>query len=269
MCIWIYCSLLLTSSRLVQGKYIICKNGGETLLYVSLFIGIGILVFTTKFTKALKGSNSWMLLGQISASLIIILVGKIDVGYFNLVYGGQIELGYLTIPFSMLFLLGFTNVMNIDKVQTPLILLLPCVSAVCLSILGFIMQDSFVLITGICVSLMIMFILLYGHFSGKEFIGRMLTTSIGFLIAVLSLALPTTSLIFIYIPIFTLALPLVLYHVIQTKFMIEESILISSLVAILFSVLLLVVPHYMLWNLIVGLIVILVISQLFRRYRFI
>ena len=239
------------------------------MLYIYLFIGIGIIVLTTKLTQSLKGSHIWMLLGQISASLVIILVGKIDVGFFNLNYGGQIELGYLTIPFSLLFLLGFTNVMNSEKVQTPLILLLPCISTVCLSIFGFIMHDSFVLLTGICTSLLILITLIYGHFSGKDIVGRTLTTSIGFLRAVLLLAIHTTSLLFLYIPIFTIALPLVLYHFIQTNFITERPIMISSVVAIVSSVFLLAVPQYIIWDLVVGLTVILVISQFFRRYRFI
>lgn len=239
------------------------------MLYVSLFIGIGIIVCTTKLTQSLKGSKSWMLVGQISASLVIILVGKVDLEFFNLVYGGQIEMGYLTIPVSLLFLLWFTNVMNVDKVQPPLILLLPCISVICLSVFGFVVGDSFVFITGICTSLTVMSILLYSHFSGKEVVGKTLTTTIGFIIAVLSIAIHTTSLLFIYIPIFTLVLPLLLYHSIQSNFKIEQSIIISSVVAIVFSALLFVVPHDMLWALVVALTVILVISQFFRRYRFI
>ena len=123
------------------------------MLYLSLFIGIVLIVIITKLTQIFKLSSIWQLIGQISASLVIIMVGKLDVSYFNLIYGNQIELGYLTIPFSLLFIVGFTNVMNMEKVQNHLILLLPCVSLVCLSILAFIMGDSFVSITGICASL--------------------------------------------------------------------------------------------------------------------
>jgi len=158
--------------------------------------------------------------------------------------------------------------MNVDEVQTPFILLLPCISVICLSVLGFVVGDSFVFITGICTSLSVMFILLYSHFSGKKVVGRTITTTVGFIIAVLSLTIPTSYFLFIYIPIFTLALPWVLYHSIQSIFKIERSIIISSVVAIVFSALLFVVPRDMLWNLVVLLTVILVISQFFR-FRFI
>ncbi|PUB10037.1 UDP-N-acetylmuramyl pentapeptide phosphotransferase [Paenisporosarcina sp. OV554] len=234
------------------------------MLYLSLFIGIVLIVIITKLTQIFKLSSIWELIGQISASLVIIMLGKLDVSYFNLIYGNQIELGYLTIPFSLLFIVGFTNVMNMEKVQNHLILLLPCVSLVCLSILAFIMGYSFVSITGICASLTIMLILLYGYYSGKVFVGRTLTTSIGFIIAVLSLALKT-----VYIPLFTLALPFALYYLIQNKFTSVQSITISSLMGILFSVLMFIVPLNILWYLVVGLTVILVITQLSRRYRFI
>jgi UDP-GlcNAc:undecaprenyl-phosphate GlcNAc-1-phosphate transferase len=233
------------------------------LLYLSLFIGIVLIVMIPKLTQIFRLSRIWELLGQISASLVIIMVGKLDVSYFNLIYGNQIELGYLTIPFSLLFLISITNVMNMEKVQNHLILWLPCVSLVCLSILASIMGYSFVSITGICASVTIMLILLYGFYSGKVFVGRTLTTSIGFIIAVLSLALKT-----VYIPIFTLALPFALYYFIQTKFTSVQSITISSLLAILFSVLMFVVPSNILWYFVVGFTVILVSTQFSRRYRF-
>jgi len=237
------------------------------LLYLGLFIGIVSIVITDKLTQAFKLSSIWGLIGQICSSLVIIMVGKLEVSHINL--GNHIELGYLTIPFTLLFLVGFTNVMNIEKVQNPSILLLPFVSLVCFSMSAFFIGHSFVLITGICVSLTIMFILLYGYFSGKVFVGRTLTTSIGFILAVLSISLIKTSIVTIYIPIFTLALPFTLYYFIQDKFTSVQSITVSTLTAILFGVLMFIVPSNIMWYLVVGLTIILVITQSLRKYRFI
>jgi len=138
---------------------------------------------------------------------------------------------------------------------------LPFVSLVCFSIAAFFIGHSFVLITGICVSLTLMFILLYGYFTGKVFVGRTLTTSKGFIIAVLSIALIKTSIVTIYIPIFTLALPFTLYYFIQDKLTSVHSITVSTLTAILFGVLMYIVPFYIMWYLVVGLTLILVITQ--------
>ena len=237
------------------------------MLYLGLFIGIVSIVITDKLTQAFKLSSIWGLIGQICSSLVIIMVGKLEVSHINL--GNHIELGYLTIPFTLLFLVGFTNVMNIEKVQNPSILLLPFVSLVCFSMSAFFIGHSFVLITGICVSLTIMFILLYGYFSGKVFVGRTLTTSIGFILAVLSISLIKTSIVTIYIPIFTLALPFTLYYFIQDKFTSVQSITVSTLTAILFGVLMFIVPSNIMWYLVVGLTIILVITQSLRKYRFI
>ena len=234
------------------------------MLYLSLCIAIVLVATITKLTQIFNLSKNWELVGQVSASLVIILVGKLDLSYINLIYGGQIQFGYLTIPLSILFIVGFSNVMNMEKKQNHLLLLLPCVSLVCLSIMAFIMGDSFVSITGIAASLTIMLILLYGYYSNKLLVGRTLTTSIGLLIAVLSLALKT-----VYIPIFVLALPLAMYYLTQKKFTNVQSLLISSLVGIIFSVIMFVVPIDILWYFVVGLTVILVITQFFRRYRFI
>ena len=237
------------------------------MLYLALFIGIVSIVVANKLTQAFKLSSIWVLIGQICVSLVIIMVGNLEVSYIHL--GKHFELGYLTIPFTLLLLVGFTNVMNIEKVQNPSILLLPFVSLVCFSIAAFFIGHSFVLITGICSSLTLMFILLYGYFTGKVFVGRTLTTSIGFIIAVLSIALIKTSIVTIYIPIFTLALPFTLYYFIQDKFTSVHSITVSTLTAILFGVLMYIVPFHIMWYLVVGLTLILVITQFSRKYRFI
>lgn len=85
------------------------------MLYLSLLIGIVLIVITTKLTQALSISKTWMLLGQICAALVVIMVGRLNASYFSLIYGNQIELGDLTIPFSLLFIIGFTNIINMEK----------------------------------------------------------------------------------------------------------------------------------------------------------
>jgi len=237
------------------------------LLY--LLIAIVLVVITTKLSQAFKLSSNWGLLAQICASLVIIIGSKLEVSHINFTQGNYVELGYLTIPFTLLLLLGFTNVMNMEKVQNPSILLLPCISLICLSIIAFIIGNPFVSLTGICASLTIMAILLYGYFSGKVFVGRTLTTSIGFIIAVLSISLLNSSVVMIYIPIFTLALPFTLYYLTQDKTTSVQSITVSSLIAIFFGVLMFILPFNILWYLVVGLTIILVITQFSRKYRFI
>jgi UDP-GlcNAc:undecaprenyl-phosphate/decaprenyl-phosphate GlcNAc-1-phosphate transferase len=233
------------------------------LLYLSLLIGLILIVVTTKLAQNLK-SSIWLLVGQISASLMIIMFGNLKVSNIN-----HIDLGYLTIPFSLLFLVGFTNVMNSEKEQKSLILLLPCISLLCLSFSALIMGHSFVSIIGIGAALTMMLMLLYSYLMGKRNIGRIVTTSIGFVIAVLSLALLKVSFILIYIPIFTLTLPVALYLFIQNKLTRVQSILISSSVAILFSLLMFVIPFNLVWYMVIALTVILAFSQLSSKHRFI
>lgn len=237
------------------------------MLYFALFIGVVLIVITNKLTHAFKLSSTSGLLGQISASLVILIFGHHEVSH--IILGKHFELGYLAVPFTLILLVGFTNVINIEEVQRPSILLLPFVSFVFFSIAAFFIGHSFVLITGICSSLTLMFILLYGYFTGKVFVGRTLTTSIGFIIAVLSISLIETSIVTIYIPLFTLALPFTLYYLIQDKITKVQSITVSFLTAILFGLLMYIVPFNTIWYFIVGLTSILVITQFSRKYRFI
>lgn len=231
------------------------------MLYFTLLIGLVMIVMTTKLTQKFKLPSIWLIVGQMSASLIIILFGDLEVSYIN-----QIELGFLAIPFSLLFLVAFTNVMNLEKEQQPLILLLPCISLLCLSIAAFVMGVTFVSISGLFAVLTIM---LCHSILGKKVLGRPFTTSIGFVIAVLSLILFEISFITIYIPIFTLALPLVIYLMLQNKITSAQAMIISASVAVLFGLLMFVIPFNVVWYLIVGATVILAVSQLSSKYRFI
>jgi UDP-GlcNAc:undecaprenyl-phosphate/decaprenyl-phosphate GlcNAc-1-phosphate transferase len=239
------------------------------LLYFALLIGIILIVFTSKLTQVFNKSSIWLLIVQIGVSLLIVMYGNLEVGFFNTIFGHQIELGYLAIPFSILFLVGFTNVMNIKKEQNPSMLLLPCITLVCISIFAYIIGDSSVSIIGISSILFTMSILIYGKLSGKVFIGRTITLILGFIIAVLSLSLIKVSIVTIYIPIFTLALPLALYNLFQHKSTSVQSIKISLLTAILFGALIFLVSSQVLWYLTFGLTIILVLTQLSPKYRFI
>lgn len=130
------------------------------MLYLTLLVGLVLIVMTTKLTQKFNLSGIWLIVGQISASLIIVLFGDLEVSYIN-----QIELGLLAIPFSLLFLVGFSNVMNIEKEQQPLILLLPCISLLCLSIAALLMGYTFASISGLFAVLTIM---LCASISGKK-----------------------------------------------------------------------------------------------------
>jgi len=224
-----------------------------------------VIIIADKLTQAFKLSSIWRLISQIIASLVIIIVGSLEVNYINL--SSHIELGYLAIPFTLLFLVGLTNVMNIESGQNPLLLLLPLVSLVCFSMAAFVMGHSFVVIIGISTCLAI--ILLYSYFSGNLFIGQALTTTIGFIIAVLSISLIKHFIVFIYIPIFTLALPFTLYYFIQNKFTNVQAITISTLTAVLFGAFIFIIPTHLLWYPVVGITIILVIMQSSRKFRII
>ncbi|RDI45748.1 UDP-N-acetylmuramyl pentapeptide phosphotransferase [Falsibacillus pallidus] len=239
------------------------------MLYTALLIDIVAIVITGKLFQASKSTRVFEVISQIFAALIVIMMGKLEVSYINLGNLNLIELGYLTIPFTLLLLISLSNVMNVEKVQNNSILLLPFVSFICFSLSAFFTGDPFVLNTGICACLTIIMILLLGYFSGKVIVGRTLTTLIGFVIAVLSTSLILASMAAIYIPIFTLALPLTVHNYLQDILPSKQSTTVSSLTAMLFGVLLFIIPSNFLWILLVGFMILLAIMQIPRKYRFI
>lgn len=229
-----------------------------------IIISASLIVFTSILVQYFKLSSTWTLISQIIAALIVILVGGVEISFIN-----QIELGYLTIPFTLLFIICFTNTTNNEKSPDGLITSLSIITLISLSIISFIQGDSFAATTGLLLIVSTLGFLLYGSISSKVDIGNTGTILLGFMIAILSLFLVKTDIVDIYVPLFTLAVPMALYYYFfQNKFTNKQSTYICCTVAILFSIPMFMLSASVMWCLIIILTVIIVISQFFYKYRF-
>ncbi|MGE7623885.1 MraY family glycosyltransferase [Viridibacillus sp. NPDC096237] len=266
----------------ISKKFNLTQHTGGLAIFVSFIIGMfivneqihytnpiiisaSLIVITSILVQNFKLSNIWTLFGQILAALIVILIGSVEISFIN-----HIELGYLTIPFTLLFIVCFTNTTNIEKSPDGLITSLSIITLVSLSIIAFIQGDSFAATTGLLLIVSTLGFLLYSSISSKVDIGNTGTILLGFMIAIISLFLVKTSILAIYVPLFTLAVPIGLYYYfIKYNFTNKQSTLICCTVAILLSIPVFLLSTSVLWCVIIVLTMIIVISQFFHKYRFI
>lgn len=267
---------------IILKKFNLNKHTGGLAIFVSFIIGMfivneqvnytnpiiisaSLIVITSILVQNFKLSNIWTLLGQILAALIVILIGSVKISFIN-----HIELGYLTIPFTLLFIVCFTNTTNIEKSPDGLLTSLSIITLVTLSIIAFLQGDSFAATTGLLLIVSTLGFLLHSSISSKVDLGKTGTILLGFMIAILSLFLVKTSILAIYVPLFTLAVPIALYYYfIQYKFTNKQSTIICCTVAILLSIPVFLFSNLVLWYFIIGLTMIIVISQFSHKYRFI
>ncbi len=80
---------------------------------LAIIIGACIIVATGVIDDMREISAKAKMLGQIVAALIVIFVGGIQIDFINLPFGGQLDFGFLSIPFTILWIVGITNAINL------------------------------------------------------------------------------------------------------------------------------------------------------------
>ena len=89
----------------------------NTLMYGefhwSIVIGAIIIILTGMVDDVKEISPKVKLLGQIAAAAVVVIYGGLQVEFINLPFGGIIDFGYLSIPITMIWIIGITNAINL------------------------------------------------------------------------------------------------------------------------------------------------------------
>lgn len=177
----------------------------------SLFImwGGAIIIITGILDDIYELSAKIKLLAQIVASVIVVIYGGLQVTFINLPFGGLFEFGYLSTPFTILWVIGITNAMNlIDGLDG----LAAGVSSIALfSILGMaiIMGNMYVVTIGSIILVSTLGFLYYNFHPAKIFMGDTGALFLGFMISVLSLlGFKNVTFVSFIVPIIILGVPI-------------------------------------------------------------
>src|SRR5690606_33442761 len=76
-----------------------------------IIIGSGIIIITGILDDIYDLAPRYKFIGQLLAA-IVALVGGFDLEFINLPFGGQMEFGYLSVPLTILWIVGITNAIN-------------------------------------------------------------------------------------------------------------------------------------------------------------
>lgn len=81
----------------------------ESPYALPILLGSIVIVITGILDDIYELSAKIKFIAQIAAAGIVVIWGGIDVEFINLPFGGQIDFGYLSIPITMLWIVGITN----------------------------------------------------------------------------------------------------------------------------------------------------------------
>ncbi|WP_419955655.1 glycosyltransferase family 4 protein [Neobacillus niacini] len=176
---------------------------------ISILIGSTIIVITGILDDLLELSAKYKLIGQLAAAFTVVFLGDLQVFFVNLPFGGQLELGYLSIPFTILWIVGITNAINLIDGLDGLAAGVSSIALVTISWMALIQGNLYVVAVGTIVLMGTLGFLFYNFHPASIFMGDTGAMFLGFIISVLSLlGYKNVTFISFIIPVIILGVPI-------------------------------------------------------------
>ncbi|MGN1402428.1 MAG: glycosyltransferase family 4 protein [Bacillus sp. (in: firmicutes)] len=175
----------------------------------ALLIGAFIIVIVGVVDDMVNLKASVKFLGQTAAALVVVLNG-IQVDYINLPFGGGIELGLMSIPLTLLWIIGITNAINLIDGLDGLAAGVSTIALITISAMAFIKGDIAVLSIGIILIGSTLGFLKHNFYPAKIFMGDTGALFLGYMIAVMSLMglFKNVTALSLIVPVIILGVPI-------------------------------------------------------------
>jgi UDP-GlcNAc:undecaprenyl-phosphate GlcNAc-1-phosphate transferase len=175
---------------------------------LGIFIGGTLIVITGALDDRYQLSPKAKLLGQLIASLIVIWAG-LRVNFINLPFEGQVYFEWLTIPITLLWLVGVTNAVNLIDGLDGLAAGVSGIAITATMIMAFLMGNTLALILSIILLGAVVGFMYFNFHPAKIFMGDTGALFLGFNLAALSiLGFKQLTVIAFLVPILILGVPL-------------------------------------------------------------
>lgn len=188
------------------GLAIFQPNSEYTL---AIILGATIIIITGVLDDMYEISAKAKMLGQLIAALIIVFVGDINMEMINLPFGGELDFGFLTIPFTIIWIIGITNAINLIDGLDGLAAGVSTIALIAMAVMAFIMGDMFVVAIAAILAASCFGFLFHNFHPAKIFMGDTGALFLGFMIAVLSLlGFKNLTVVSFIIPVIMLGVPI-------------------------------------------------------------
>lgn len=176
---------------------------------VAILIGCLIIVITGICDDLFELPARVKLLGQLAASVTVVFLGDLQVGFINLPLGGQLQFGLLSIPLTILWIVGITNAINLIDGLDGLAAGVSSIALITISGMAMIQGNLYVVAVGLVVLASTLGFLFYNFHPASIFMGDTGALFLGFIISVLSLlGFKNVTFISFVIPVIILGVPI-------------------------------------------------------------
>jgi UDP-GlcNAc:undecaprenyl-phosphate GlcNAc-1-phosphate transferase len=199
---------------------------GGLAIFLSFLIGLLILrpqdpynwpIITGSFIVVLTGllddkfelSPKLKLAGQLLAALVVVVIGGVHVEFINLPFGGQLEFGFLSIPLTILWIVGVTNAINLIDGLDGLAAGVSSIALITISFMAFLKGDPYVMSVAIILLGSTLGFLIYNFYPAKIFMGDTGALFLGYMMSVVSLlGFKNVTVLSFVVPVIILGVPI-------------------------------------------------------------
>lgn len=177
--------------------------------YLPYILAAGaIIIITGVLDDITELSAKYKLLGQVAAAVIVI-AGGVQIDFINLPFGSSLQLGWLSIPITLLWIVGITNAINLIDGLDGLAAGVSSIVLATISVLAIIQGDIFIVAMGIALLGGTLGFLVHNFNPAKIFMGDTGALFLGFMIAVISLlGFKNVTIFSLVVPVIILAVPI-------------------------------------------------------------
>lgn len=177
--------------------------------HLPILIGGIIILLTGMLDDVKEISPKLKLAGQIAAAAVVVIWGNLNVDFINLPFGGRIEFGFLSIPLTMIWIIGITNAINLIDGLDGLAGGVSTIALLTIAGMSIIQGNIYVSVMALILAASTAGFLLYNFHPAKIFMGDTGALFLGFMIGVLSLlGYKNVTFISLIIPIIILGVPI-------------------------------------------------------------
>ncbi|WP_339251430.1 MraY family glycosyltransferase [Sporosarcina sp. FSL W8-0480] len=176
---------------------------------IGILVGALIIIITGFLDDMLEITAKAKLIGQLAAAIVVVAWGGLQIEFINLPFFGPFDFGYLSIPITIIWIVGITNAINLIDGLDGLAAGVSTIALISITVMAVIMGDMFVVATAAILAASSLGFLFYNFHPAKIFMGDTGALFLGYMIAVLALlGFKNVAVVSLVIPIIMLGVPI-------------------------------------------------------------
>ena len=176
---------------------------------IGMFIGAFIIIALGFLDDMFEITAKAKLAGQLVAAIVVTTWGGLQIEFINLPLIGQFDFGYLSLPITIIWIIGITNAINLIDGLDGLAAGVSTIALLSITVMALIMGNTFVIAVAAILAVSSLGFLFYNFHPAKIFMGDTGSLFMGYMISVLALlGFKNVAVVSLVIPIIMLGVPI-------------------------------------------------------------